>query len=129
MKESLGFAEGILIGKSRIPQGAKTKVFDWVKCANLIRKHCMIENMFDASKTVEAGLMEDWSCTSGEIFKDGNIVEDDYTYLGSKWATPIIDIDGEEIECWAYSDECEYDAGSKWDEKSISVLNGKMFTE
>lgn len=42
MKESLGFAEGIVIGKSRISKYAKIKVFDWVKCANLIREHCMI---------------------------------------------------------------------------------------
>lgn len=119
MKESLGFTEGMVLGMGRDHGDKKDyKVFDWAKAAKLITEHCMIGSYFDTKKIVEAGLMEDWSCTSGPVFSKGNIVEeeDTYTYLSSSWATPILDIDGEEHECWVYATETEHDEDSYWPE-------------
>lgn len=46
-------------------------------------------------------LLEDWSWTSGLIYAKGNYY-DGYVYGSSSWATPVVDVDGEEIECWTY---------------------------
>ena len=53
------------------------------------------------SATIYAGLREDWGNTSGLIYAKGEYYSE-YAYCASSWATPIVDVDGEEIECWTY---------------------------
>lgn len=119
MKKSLGFSEGMFTRQFRTT--GDNKVFDWDKAANLIKEHCKINDFFDCDKIVRAGLMEDWECTSGVIFQDGSIVDEDdtYVFLGSDWATPILDIDGEEHECWKYQDNRD----DYWNDSSRKILS------
>lgn len=73
--------------------GIKGKRFDWIKAATILHERGEV----DAS----AGLAEDWGCTSCEIVSCGVIVEErGCGYLGSLWATPILVIGDEEIECF-----------------------------
>lgn len=57
--------------------------------------------------------MEDWNNTSGLIFAKGNYY-DGYVYGASSWATPIVDVDGEEIECWTNTRTEEGAEKPKW---------------
>ena len=50
--------------------------------------------------------MEDWNNTSGLIYAKGKYYNG-YVFGCSNWATPIVDVDGEEIECWT-NDETEW---------------------
>ena len=67
------------------------KYMDWDKVKKVIEEH--------PDSVIYAGLREDWTCTSGLIYAKGNYYND-YVYGASSWATPIVDVDGEEIECW-----------------------------
>jgi hypothetical protein len=103
--------------KSKAAQraGRPGKRFDWIGAAKLIRER--------KPKLVEAGLAEDWGCTSGRIFDDGEPVkqEDTYVYLSSAWATPIVVLDGdEEIDCFLEGQE---DPGY-WPEDALKALSG-----
>ncbi len=89
--------------------GSRARVFDWTKAAALIEEH--------KPEEAEAGLATDWGATGGVIWREGEKVHDEYTYLASTWATPCIRLDGKEIECWAYeADAPQWDSGSKWPE-------------
>ena len=68
------------------------KYMDWNKAKEIILKH--------PDSKIYAGLMEDWNNTSGLIYANGNYYNGGYVYGASLWATPILDVDGEEIECW-----------------------------
>lgn len=129
MKEYLGFTEGIIKGISRDHSKKEThKVFDWAKAAELIKEKCKMSGTFNPESFVEAGLSEDWGYTSGAIFSEGKIVdkEDTYTYLYSSWATPVLDIDGEEIECWIYAkDSPGWSAETYWPEEAVEILLSK----
>ena len=72
----------------------KTKYLNWLKAIGIIAKH--------PDAVIYAGLREDWNNTSGLIFAKGNFYNG-YVYGASNWATPIVDVDGEEIECWTYT--------------------------
>lgn len=96
MKGYIDFADGFL-GMEAIatkPIG-KIKSLDWEKAKKLVEEH--------PNSVIQAGLLEDWSNTSGLIAADGKYCADSYVFVASKWATPIVDIDGEEIECWEYA--------------------------
>jgi len=94
--------------------GSKFKTFDWDKAAEIIVERGVTE--------ASAGLSEDWEWTGGPIFENGKPVaeEDTYVYLTSIWATPELDINGELIDCWKYSEEnteAEY-----WPESALNKL-------
>lgn len=95
------------------------KVFDWHKAAQLIVEH--------GAKEASAGLSGDWEWTGGDILLDGNPItsrDDTYTYLSSCWATPQIDIDGEEIDCWLLKSQTPgWDADTLWPESALAILN------
>ena len=96
------------------------KVFDWDKAARLIKEN----NLTNAY----AGLDEDWWWTSGCILEDGKPFTEDYAYLASFWATPVLiykDEDGEDavIPCWCYKTECEWDAHTLWPDSALQILN------
>jgi hypothetical protein len=98
------------------------KVFDWNKAAALIR---ILE-----IKEAWAGLSEDWAFTGGQIFKDGKPYTEDYTYLASTWATPVlITALGTVVECWCWDYECDWGAHTKWPEIAriyVEDTNGKI---
>lgn len=75
------------------PIGAM-KYMDWKKVQQIVDEH--------PDSTIHAGLMEDWGYTSGLIFSKGKYYDGGSVYGCSVWATPIVDVDGEEIECWTY---------------------------
>lgn len=89
----------------------KAKVFDWNKATKYI-KNKLYENEI-AHLTVEAGLIEDWFCTSDRIFKNGVPEYHATGFLMSTWATPtmIVEYDIAEshkqeiVPCWCYEDE------------------------
>ena len=102
------------------------RVFDWDKAARILRER--------NATFADAGLEGDWEYTGGAIPKNGDPVpaEETYTYLASTWATPILDIDGEEIACWRYDYETpgydpasghgEWDAATYWPESALRMF-------
>lgn len=102
-------------------------VFDWDKAAEIIRDRkpeCAI-----------AGLQHDMEWTSGTIYEDGLPVTDDYTYLSSTWATPILEIitrdEVEDIPCFRMKHEVpEWNSDTKWPHSAIEILTkGKETNE
>lgn len=94
MKGYTNFADGFL-GPEVVatkPIG-DTKYMDWQKVQKVVDEN--------PNAVIYAGLMEDWNNTSGLIYAKGKYY-DGYVYGCSIWATPIVDVDGEEIECWTY---------------------------
>lgn len=73
------------------------KYLDWEKA----RKICEVAISENPNVVISAGLMEDWNNTSGTIYEDGEYVRE-YVYGSSCWATPIVDVDGVEYECWTH---------------------------
>ena len=102
-----------IISKGELNRTNRSKIFDWDKAAALIKDR--------RPKIAEAGLDGDWDYTGGTIYRDGNPVLDDYTYLSSTWANPTLVMDGEEIECYTY--DCEWDEETKWPESALQILN------
>ena len=93
------------------------KVFDWDKAAKILR---------DSKATYAgAGLSGDWECTGGCILRDGKIVEDDYTYLSSTWATPQLSVDGEVMTCWKWQKGSGWDSGTKWPDSARAIFRGE----
>ena len=124
MVRSLGFAEGMLIGPSMPKYSGGSRVFDWIRAAQIIREK--------KPRTAEAGLEEDWSCTAGMIWENGKPVPKDetYTYLSSTWATPILMLDGdEEIKCWVLEDgdnnPHHFDEHTYWPEEAKKLIETK----
>lgn len=107
--------EAMARGEAARAAGAKHRVFDWDKAAELIRER--------KPKQAGAGLSGDWEWTGGTIFEDGKPVTDSYTYLESNWATPELELDGETIDCWRYVDETDgWNADTKWPESALKIL-------
>jgi hypothetical protein len=97
--------------------GSRSKVFDWVKAAKRIKE--------EKPNIASAGLSEDWEYTGGDIYKDGTSIpkEETYTFLGSIWATPQLNLDGKIEPCWKYEDETEWDAQTYWPPEALEILN------
>jgi hypothetical protein len=96
-------------------RGREQKVFDWDKAASLIKQH-------NPSEAI-AGLCSDMEYTSGTIWKDGKIIKDDYTFLSSTWATPILVMDGEEHDCFKMQSEVpDWNSSTKWPESAKRII-------
>lgn len=108
---------------SQATTGKMSKVFDWDKAATLI-----VEK---GAQSAEAGLMEDWNWTSGSILEGGKpILERNMSHLASRWATPVVVIDGEEIECWRHPSEVpEWDAETFWPSSALEILEGEELSK
>lgn len=97
------------------------KVFDWNKAAEIIKERNV--------RVASAGLQGDLEYTEGVILEDGIPVMDDYTYLASTWATPVLIIyhndlaEYEEIPCFIYGDKTEWDADTKWPQSALDILS------
>lgn len=104
MKGYTDFASGFLGNINTKPKG-EMKFMDWDKVKDIIEQN--------PDSEIYAGLMEDWNNTSGLIFAKGNYY-DGYVYGCSNWATPIVDVDGEEIECFTYEETQEGSGKPTW---------------
>lgn len=106
MKGYTNFAMGFLGAEAIATKPLdKMKYMDWKKVQQIVDEH--------PNSVIHAGLMEDWNCTSGLIFAKGEYY-DGYVYGASIWATPIVDVDGEEIECWTYEKTKEGSSKPDW---------------
>ena len=101
------FGAGAVATKSM----GETKYMDWNKVKKIIEEN--------PDSVIYAGLMEDWNNTSGLIFAKGKYYNG-YVYGASCWATPIVDVDGKEIECWTYDETEEGSGKPEW------LLNGDI---
>jgi hypothetical protein len=99
-------------------RGKELMVFDWDKAATLIKEKGV--------KEASAGLCGDWEWTGGPILADGKPVprEDTYTYLASTWATPELELDGEDlIDCYKMQSETDdWDEDTYWPESALKIL-------
>ncbi len=79
-------------------RGRTQKVFDWLKCVQLIKEHKI--------KNATVGLESDFEWTAGTILSNGKIVDSDYVYLASTWATPLLRDDDtfQEYPCYIMDD-------------------------
>lgn len=110
MKGYTEFATGFLgpeaLGKVR----REMRYFDWEKAKDII-DNAIEENPYC---DINIGLREDWNNTSDTIYCDGEWSEPYFFYGCSCWATPIIDINGEEIECWTNEETKEKEGIASW---------------
>ena len=95
-------------------EGAKSRTFDWMKAAEIIKQL--------NPKEATAGLEEDMEWTAGTIYQDGKIVTDQYTYLSSSWAKPVLVCDEVTYDCWKYQEDDEDFSDSKWPEEAVKHL-------
>ena len=93
------------------------KVFDWDKAAKIIKER--------KPETASAGLAEDWEWTGGTIYKSGKPVKNEYTYLASRWATPVLRLDDEEIECYQSKGYHGWNADTKWPKSALKILDSE----
>lgn len=91
------------------------RVFDWNKAAQILKER--------NPEVAEAGLSDDLEWTSGIIWYNHEPIMDDYTFLASCWAVPVLIIDDVEIECWVYMDDVIWNADTKWPDSAIEVIN------
>lgn len=90
-------------------------VFDWHKAARVLTERNPDEAL--------AGLQDDYEYTAGTIWRDGMPVRNEYTYLASTWAKPMLIIGDEEIECWRYKDEVpDWGSGTKWPQSALRIV-------
>lgn len=92
-------------------------VFDWDKAAKLIRER--------KPKCADAALRDDWECTGGTIFEDGEPVFNKNTYLASTWAVPELDMDGEVVPCYRMQHEVpRWHHDTMWPSSALAILEG-----
>ena len=96
-----------------MPKRCNGKMLDFDKALELIKEN--------EGKEIRIGLAEDWYCTSGKVESDGRISYDEYESggclcLASRWATPVVEIDEEVVECWKESDGTvdAFNSEEKW---------------
>lgn len=88
------------------------KMLDFDKALELIKKHRFNETYI--------GLAEDWLYTSGKVEADGRVTYDweheGPVCLASRWATPVVVIGEEVIECWKEDDGTvdAFNSEEKW---------------
>ena len=93
------------------------KVFDWDKAAQIIKER--------KPDVAYAGLSEDWEWTSGLIYENGEPAKS-YAYLYSRWATPVLVLDFDEIiECNQPEGYHGWDADTSWPESALEILKGE----
>ena len=84
---------------------SKMKYMDWQKVQQIVNEN--------PDAVIYAGLREDWGYTSGLIYAKGKYYNG-YVYGESCWATPIVDVDGKEIECWTHEETKEGHRKPHW---------------
>jgi hypothetical protein len=105
-------------GMGEANRGNEPMVFDWDKAARRIKE--------SGADNASAGLSGDWEWTGGSILENGKPDNDSYTYLSSTWATPELSIDNVREDCYKMKSETDgWDAGTKWPDSALKILNGK----
>lgn len=112
-----GFWDESAFEKGRANKGKEKRVFDWVAAAKKIKK-CN-------PKIAEAGLQGDFKHTSGVIYEDGKAVRDQYCYLASNWAIPILVMDDEVYECFLMEEQTEYNAATMWPKEALAIMESE----
>lgn len=102
------------------PIGDK-KYMDWEKVKQIVAEH--------PDSVIYAGLQEDWGWTSGVIYARGVYYDGGIFFGCSTWATPILDVDGEEIECWTYEKTAEGSEMPEWWGNGQELLRSWDFEE
>ena len=94
-----------------------TRVFDWHKAAEIIKK--------EKPKHADAFLGQDEAWTGGCIYHEGPVLEYNGTYLASRWAIPMLRLDDNDpIPCWCWQNEQpNWDAETLWPESALKILN------
>ena len=112
-----GTIEGYCKSLTARQNNEPVKTFDWLKAVKLIRRH-HIEN-------ATAALKEDYCYTAGIILQKGKPVTNNYTYLSSLWATPVLIDDDtyDDYECWCIQEGSSWDSDTKWPKEAIEALN------
>ena len=102
--------------RGQAARGQIQRVFDWVKAAQILKE--------SGAKNAIAGLSSDMEWTSDDILVNGKIPDKGDCFLSSNWATPVLIIDDsyDEIECWKYEDECNYDSDTFWPEDARRIF-------
>lgn len=121
MKGYTSFARGFL-GAEAIatkPIG-DMKYMDWKEIQQIVNEH--------PDSVIYAGLQEDWGYTSGLIYARGKYY-DGNVFGCSTWATPIVDVDGEEIEVWTYEETEEGSSIPSWWGNGQKLLSEDDFEE
>ena len=95
------------------------KVFDWDKAAKIIKER--------KPETAMAGLAEDWFWTGRTIYKNSRPVKENCAFLASQWATPVLRIDNDEIECYQPRWCCSWNEYTKWPESALEILNSEEY--
>lgn len=113
-EQNFSFLGSDVMTLAQMNRGKERKVFDWDKAAKLIKER--------KPETAEAGLQGDWTYTGGVIYRDGKPVLDTCCYLASTWATPMLELDGEEIECYVMESKTEWNETTIWPKSALSVL-------
>lgn len=101
-------------------RGRELKVFDWIKAATILKER--------GATSAEAGLAGDLEWTGGTILENGKPLskDDTYCYLASTWATPVLLIDDEEIDCYKMQSETPgWDSGTIWPPEALAIWEGK----
>lgn len=120
MKGYTDFAMGFLGAEAVATKPiGKMKYMDWEKVKKIV-----LENH---EGVIRAGLMEDWNNTSGLIYAKGKYY-DGYVYGESNWATPIVDVNGEEIECYK-SEPNDFTGRPDWWGQGEKLLSAWDFDE
>jgi hypothetical protein len=104
---------------SAIAANNSKRVFDWDRAARLI--------MEQGGADADAGLGEDWGNTGGAIYRNHSPVDkkDTYTYLASLWATPVLFINGEYIECYLMEDKTpRWGQNTYWPASALKIVLG-----
>ena len=93
-------------------------VFDWDKAARIMREQ--------NAKNAVAGLSGDLGATAGTILENGKPKLNEYTYLASTWATPVLILDDrdEEIDCYIMEEKTKWDAGTSWPKSAREIFKG-----
>lgn len=103
-------------------RGKELMIFDWDEAARIIKE----SNARDAL----AGLSGDLGNTCGTIFEDGKPWMDDYTYLASTWATPVLILidclNNKEVQipCFIMQSQTEWNEHTKWPKSALDILEG-----
>lgn len=94
------------------------RTFDWDKATQYLKDH--------NPDSAQAGLSSDLEYTAGEIWSNGEIVSDSYTFLSSTWATPVLVMDGAEIDCWKYeSDTDGWNCDTVWPDSARKIIDSE----
>ncbi len=106
-----------LFARGQANRGKEMKVFDWEKAAKLIKER--------QPDDAYAGLSEDWEYTRAAIWENNQVTDDQGTfYFASTWATPILVLHNEDIECWRMESEVpEWNARTWWPESALKIIN------